>query len=1026
MEAFPSASPSPSPSPSPPPTGTGVAGATTQPQIPAADSARDSTVTATAPPTSATTRDRSHSTPPSNLLSTLAAVMASSPSSVIPTTSPAPIPIPSPTGAASHSQSPSTTGAAATRKSRSIGNIHALHSVSENVVSVSPTNDSDPLGRRRSSIASNISSNAGVVPGQHEPTVPPPVPPIPLPTGYSTLCRAAADIAPANPEHHRARYIAAAPSVTVADTQHSMNPQTSAHDGGRNKAGEDPDDVGVSTTNIHQASSSQQEPPTHSTSGTLAKLQRRFQRHFPALSAETVISAHSCSMEKMNKEEHWVGRMYITDRHLCFQGKLDKYIAKVNVRYADVISVQSLRDGASAGSEDGGGAGPVVGVKVMSLVSKYSFSNFQNGHVPVQEIRTQWQATQSHAAALQQASQRRLDILMRPPSIVAPIEPATAPTSTQTQLPPPVNSSRPLVAPPPARPLPIPKPSPARSATTLAAPSAATATAVLVAPEPKHSAQPSSGIAVMTHPTGYNPGLSASRPSTSSGSISNTTSIPTLTGIAPIGGTPPVLNAPAAIVNGGALVVPAPSVPAPLPPVAQSTGNGSSSSMQLSAIPSMEATAGTAGTAFRGFFNRMVKSKRSESATGSGSMSTSNNAAVMAAAAAAVAAGPPASSSSSSSSSKSVTKASEKNGSRDVAPSTSSSDVALALNASATARPAAPAKPVKLWLALFGPSAPVYQSAHKTRETERMDLPEWPTPTQTTCPWLQSADSTETQKVISVSPTDGSTSPTAWIVEYSTKTPDVPSGSSFTTQARVCVNQVGPNKTSVHVQFAVNFHEKVRFIQGQIEQGGVDGCTALWKEIAQGLKTVAADAEDLESAASAPAMNMPSPLMEEPIVIEAPASEGPIASSVPGSAVGSPSKTGVAGSPATRRQPLAILHSGSVVVERLVRLYLLITAIIMTLVVSLLPTCLLLASPPSTPTPTVTSAPKARETNTPNASSVGKESSELVKGGGQKDAAAILLDTWSKSLQARAESLQAELSALRAAAAVVGGDSQKR
>ncbi|KNE61125.1 hypothetical protein AMAG_18746 [Allomyces macrogynus ATCC 38327] len=116
---------------------------------------------------------------------------------------------------------------------------------------------------------------------------------------------------------------------------------------------------------------------------TPSKVQRRFDKYFPTLATEQVMFAYTCAMEK---DENWSGRLFLTDKHLCFHGKLDRKTAKVLIHWCDVIRVQQRRGDAEQKVE--------AGIRIMSLTSKYTFTNFHHHSVdgPYAEIRRIWQA----------------------------------------------------------------------------------------------------------------------------------------------------------------------------------------------------------------------------------------------------------------------------------------------------------------------------------------------------------------------------------------------------------------------------------------------------------------------------------------------------------------------------------------------------------------------------------------------------------------------------------------------------------
>ncbi|KAI9217139.1 hypothetical protein BC828DRAFT_391928 [Blastocladiella britannica] len=212
----------------------------------------------------------------------------------------------------------------------------------------------------------------------------------------------------------------------------------------------------------------------------------------------------------------------------------------------------------------------------------------------------------------------------------------------------------------------------------------------------------------------------------------------------------------------------------------------------------------------------------------------------------------------------------------------------------------APTSAVAVWRELYGPNAPVFAAAHRARESEALEMPRWRVVTrdddgvedesdgddvddasdgslpragtERTVSYRVAyymmgkklADSTEGQRVVSVFPSDSSSSsspvPTAFCVESTTKTPNAPYGASFGTLSRVCVHQRAPGVTDVHVRFAVVFSQRVRMMEGKIEQGGVDGCSGLWKEIEKRLRELPADPDedkDQAVAASSSASQMP-------------------------------------------------------------------------------------------------------------------------------------------------------------------------
>lgn len=63
-----------------------------------------------------------------------------------------------------------------------------------------------------------------------------------------------------------------------------------------------------------------------------------------------------------------------------------------------------------------------------------------------------------------------------------------------------------------------------------------------------------------------------------------------------------------------------------------------------------------------------------------------------------------------------------------------------------------------------------------------------------------------------------------------TSTPDVPSGSCFTTKVRTCITWAGPNQVQVMVTGAAEF-SKSSWIKGQIEKGVAEGLTVHYKEL---------------------------------------------------------------------------------------------------------------------------------------------------------------------------------------------------
>ncbi|KAF9970558.1 hypothetical protein BGZ73_006727 [Actinomortierella ambigua] len=68
-----------------------------------------------------------------------------------------------------------------------------------------------------------------------------------------------------------------------------------------------------------------------------------------------------------------------------------------------------------------------------------------------------------------------------------------------------------------------------------------------------------------------------------------------------------------------------------------------------------------------------------------------------------------------------------------------------------------------------------------------------------------------------------------------TSTPDVPSGSCFTTKNRTCITWAGPNQVRVVVTGAVEF-TKTSWIKGQIEKGAADGMTTHYRELNQAMR----------------------------------------------------------------------------------------------------------------------------------------------------------------------------------------------
>jgi hypothetical protein len=74
----------------------------------------------------------------------------------------------------------------------------------------------------------------------------------------------------------------------------------------------------------------------------------------------TRVSAHPCAMER---EANWIGRLFLTSSHLCFQGKLDKRCAKVTIHWCDVIRIQARKRDDDV----------IDAIKVNSLTSKVKF-----------------------------------------------------------------------------------------------------------------------------------------------------------------------------------------------------------------------------------------------------------------------------------------------------------------------------------------------------------------------------------------------------------------------------------------------------------------------------------------------------------------------------------------------------------------------------------------------------------------------------------------------------------------------------
>ncbi|KAI9149784.1 hypothetical protein H9P43_009963 [Blastocladiella emersonii ATCC 22665] len=883
------------------------------------------------------------------------------------------------------------------------------------------------------------------------------------------------------------------------------------------------------------------------------KLQRRFARHFPALVDEVVYSSYHCAMEK---EENWVGRLYLTDRHLCFQGKLNKYVAKVTIHWGDVIRIQPRIAGGSDGDTTiaehsssgagGGGGGAVNAIKVMSLASKYTLSGFTNAELPLLEMKTIWQ----RAMDAQHATHRRLDLLLRPLPVpggraadalsnavresapaagaagtpLSPMPPLANAVVTST---PPRASSpaamrnsvvlqRQQTAPPLAAaqyPMSSASSSPGttpgtmpRSVKSPPQPAPAAVAPVLVAPDKMIAATTAStsvsninGIAVMTHPTATNPGRSSSIPSTAI----------TLGSAAPVGGLVTVVASPSALVASES----SPSTP----------GGGAGAAAA--------AAANGAGTAFRGFFARIVK-KRADTVS---SIPTVNTAGSVG--------DPPQASSNRRGRSKtdamlaasggrpaSAGAAVAESGSTllfdDDRVAAAEADCEVAAVTAASAKPAKPAKAylpgclcecmadkpkhavlpstmlgtsaAAVWNAIFGGDAAVYRAAHGVRESENLEIEPWGAapagmPAAGAARTLnyrvayylpfkgkQTTDCTESQKLVAVAPEAPGGGPvTGFVVDYETKAPGAPYGSSFVTQARVCVHQSAPNETTVHVLFSVNFLQRVRMMEGKIEGSGVDGCAALWKEVVNGLQALPPDPEDEEEGevggAARPAMSRTASVIEEPIRSR-PSSRAAAAASASAAAVKAPTASAGKSTTATAApassSPFAFLTSlasaladtssaarSKLVVRRIraAKKRLLVLAVALTVANALYAVwvayaavdaiaarsrphgAVIVAPPPlqefavAPPSPASTAAAaavtvsEAVVTTLPTVV-VERPPPQACPTPQQQQSASAhvapelnhpVIHAWSVSLQARADALQAELAALRAAAASV-------
>ncbi|KAJ1514261.1 Protein Aster-B [Coelomomyces lativittatus] len=98
------------------------------------------------------------------------------------------------------------------------------------------------------------------------------------------------------------------------------------------------------------------------------KARRLFLKFFSEFSSEDLVGTFPCTMLK---QESWAGRLFYTNTHLCFSGKLGKKIAKVTILWSDVIRVhlKTIQPQDSPSTQLLG----TDAILIMSVNSKYIF-----------------------------------------------------------------------------------------------------------------------------------------------------------------------------------------------------------------------------------------------------------------------------------------------------------------------------------------------------------------------------------------------------------------------------------------------------------------------------------------------------------------------------------------------------------------------------------------------------------------------------------------------------------------------------
>ncbi|KAJ3372813.1 hypothetical protein GGF31_001350 [Allomyces arbusculus] len=619
---------------------------------------------------------------------------------------------------------------------------------------------------------------------------------------------------------------------------------------------------------------------------TPSKVQRRFDKYFPTLAAEQVLFAYTCAMEK---DENWSGRLFLTDKHLCFHGKLDRKTAKVLIHWCDVIRVQQRRNDAEQKVE--------AGIRIMSLTSKYTFTNFHHHSVdgPYAEIRRIWQAEieasqrkrvptdvptagsdllttspRPHAATISV-----LDSILppkSPPPRVGTLEHETdddtaaragprarplpaAPGPGKPATPAPVE----LATLPRARPLPAaPAPQAAASAAPAApapAPAPATGPPMFIAPERVQPTTNLSGVAVITHPVPVLPTTSVPPKKAAVGSTSNLAA----SGTEAESSEPEPSTAAAA---SAPTMPPSAVIIGPAGGAASLANQAASATLRsvndfFSRIVKKSSTAGgdaAANGKLEGVSETETEGKSASEIPAEPATAPPPLAPAAAAAAAPLAA-PRASASALDLSATSTPTAAAAT----TPPAPRKKRVPVTFPTSCACRASdhlkhaildttVRASAAQVWRALYESPMPVFVKAHTARESEDVRVvSDWPlTPpvpgsrrvvSYKVAFWVPlkgkgMAESTETQTLVRV---DAATRPRLrFVLDLAQQTPSAPYGDAFSTKVRVCVTQLAPGKTRVQVTFAVLFSRKV-MLEGKIESSGVDGCAKWWKEVASQL-----------------------------------------------------------------------------------------------------------------------------------------------------------------------------------------------